>query len=107
MVITSHIATVYNDLMHVQILSDKKASKKESRKITRKNQPPSVKKGQHACISSSNVSTPDRCSSYYKEYVGKLESNFKESLTVANYKERFHHLLCWEEREHVKQLAER
>ena len=49
-------------------------------------------------------------SSFHKTRVSSLESNlylFDAPLTPENYQERFHHLLCWEEHEHIKQLAER
>ena len=78
--------------------------------MARKNQVAAVKQDQRACISSSNVSTPSMCSSFYKKRVSNLESNlclFDAPLTPENYQERFHHLLCWEESEHIKQLANR
>ena len=61
-------------------------------------------------ISSSNVSVHDGHSSFYNEYKDRLESHrhiLKEPLTADNYKEKFHFLLTWEEKEHDKQLAER
>jgi len=60
--------------------------------------------------SSSAIVVPARHSSFYNDYRAKLESNrhiLEEQLTSENYKEKFHHLLCWEEQEHDKQLAER
>lgn len=78
--------------------------------MARKNRPATDKRDQRVCISSPDVSTPAKCSSFYEKYSTRLESNthlFRDPLTAANYKERFHHLLCWEEKEHIKQLAER
>ena len=49
-------------------------------------------------------------STFYRNYAHKLESNsglLRSPLTVENYKEKFHHLLCLEEREHARQLAEK
>ena len=50
-------------------------------------------------------------SKFYNENKDKLLSYYKvlkkEGLTADNYKKRFHHLLCWEEQEHDKQLAQR
>ena len=40
----------------------------------------------------------------------KLESGcsiLEDELTPYNYKEKFHHLLCWEEKEHDKQISEK
>ena len=34
-------------------------------------------------------------------------SILKKPLTRENYREKFHHLLCWEEKEHSKILSER
>ncbi len=75
-----------------------------------KSQHAAVKKEQSLSISSPNVLVPAKCSSFYKDYNDKLESGYhllKEPLCKSNYKDKFHHLLCWEEREHIKQLAER
>ena len=84
-------------------------SKKEAKNLAAKEQ--HVTSGKVASsISSPNVATPPSHSSFYKEYKDKLESNceiLKEPLNAGNYKEKFHHLLCWEEQEHDKQLAER
>ena len=45
---------------------------------------------------------------YYERHKDELETNrLEDPLTVQNYKEKFHYLLCWEQREHEKQLAER
>ena len=57
-----------------------------------------------------SVTTPVRNSQYYNEYKDQLKANadlLKEPLVATNYKEKFHHLLCWEEQEHDKQLAQR
>ena len=83
-------------------------SKKEGKIIARKSQPRS--QFLKTCISSPNVAIPTNCSSFYQEYIDKLELNsslLKDRLTVQNYKEKFHHLLCWEEQEHIRQLSER
>ena len=61
-------------------------------------------------ISSLNVEVQARTSSFYQEYEAKLEMGLgilKSPLTEDNYKEKFHHLLCWEEKEHIKQLDKR
>ena len=45
---------------------------------------------------------------FFQKYREKLDTTmFKGPLTVANYQERFHHLLCWEEKEHMSILAKR
>ena len=45
---------------------------------------------------------------FYKEHKDKLEKAIIEkNLTRSNYKEKFHHLLCWEEREHEQVLTRR
>ena len=45
---------------------------------------------------------------FFQKYREKLDTMmFKGPLTVANYQERFHHLLCWEENEHMLILAKR
>jgi superfamily I DNA and/or RNA helicase/exoribonuclease R len=45
---------------------------------------------------------------FFQKYREKLDIQvFEEPLTVANYQERFHHLLCWEEKEHMSILAKR
>lgn len=77
--------------------------------MARKNEPASGQLSK-ACISSPNVIIPANSSAFYREYVSKLELNhwlLKEPLTADNYKEKFHHLLCWEEQEHIRQLTER
>ena len=35
------------------------------------------------------------------------ECIFQEPLTPGNYRKRYHHLLCWEEKEHMSILSER
>ena len=86
-----------------------KVSKKEAKNLAAKAQ--HVTSGKAASsISSPNVATPSSHSSFYYAYKDKLESNreiLKEPLRAGNYKEKFHHLLCWEEQEHDKQLTER
>ena len=45
---------------------------------------------------------------FYRELEGKLDMKvIQRKLTPENYKEKFHHLLCWEEKEHERLLAER
>lgn len=61
-------------------------------------------------ISSPNVCVPSKHSEFFEEYKDRLETDrhiLKEPLMVGNYKEKFHHLLSWEENEHNKQLSER
>ncbi len=61
-------------------------------------------------ISSLDVVTPVKHSSFYEEFMDKLESNrwlLDKPTTAENYKEKYHHLICWEEQEHEKQLTER
>lgn len=69
------------------------------------------KKDQLLNISSPNVATPACHSKFYEEYKDKLSGYYpvlkNEELTADNYTERFHHLLCWEEQEHDRQLAQR
>ena len=61
-----------------------------------------------SCISSSCVQTPACNSQSYNEYKERLTPELlKQQLTAETYKEKFHHLLCCEEQEHDKQLAER
>ena len=51
---------------------------------------------------------PVKYSAEYEKYKHLLNDRIlKENLTVDNYKEKFHHLLCHEEEEHARQLAER
>ena len=45
---------------------------------------------------------------YFFHYGDKLDERiFHGPLTLENYKKRFHHLLCWEEKEHVSILSDR
>ena len=45
---------------------------------------------------------------FYMQHKDLLDKAIIEKdLTRENYKEKFHHLLCWEEKEHEKLLAER
>lgn len=45
---------------------------------------------------------------FYKEHKDKLhKAVIEKKLTRSNYKEKFHHLLCWEEREHEQVLTSR
>ena len=47
---------------------------------------------------------------YFQKYKEKLNAQMFEkpyTLTVENYQESFHHLLCWEEKEHMSILANR
>ena len=49
-------------------------------------------------------------SSFLDEFKGELDADhpvLKEPLSPANYQQKFHHLLCWEELEHDKQLVQR
>ena len=81
-------------------------SKKDGKKMAAKEHGTS----KMGSISSPNVFVPSRHSEFFDEYKDKLEADYhllKEPLSTGNYKEKFHHLLCWEENEHNKQLAER
>ena len=94
---------IYIIILSQDLKNATKMSKREEKKIARKNLAAVVKQDQGASACS-------MCSSSYKAHVSSLESNshlFAAPLTPANYQERFHHLLWWEEREHIKQLAER
>ena len=45
---------------------------------------------------------------YFWKYEKKLDTQILERpLTVNTYRETFHHLLCWEEKEHMSILAKR
>ena len=47
---------------------------------------------------------------YFQKYKEKLNTQMFQkpyTLTVENYQESFHHLLCWEEKEHMSILANR
>ena len=45
-------------------------------------------------------------SDFYQQFEGQLSVNvIQNELTAENYKEKFHHLLCWEEKEHERLLA--
>ena len=47
---------------------------------------------------------------YFQKYKEKPNTQMFETpytLTVDNYQESFHHLLCWEEKEHMSILANR
>ena len=47
-------------------------------------------------------------SSFFKRVETELKiEDIKRELNVANYKEKFHKLLCWEEKEHITILHER
>ena len=47
-------------------------------------------------------------SDFYRQFEGQLSANvIRNELTAENYKEKFHHLLCWEEKEHERLLANR
>jgi len=47
-------------------------------------------------------------SKYFEEYRHKLSTNIiSKPLTIENYREKFHHLLCWEEKEHCDILTKR
>ncbi len=52
---------------------------------------------------------PRQHTDFYKRI--KLDEHsqaiIRSELTRENYKEKFHHLLCWEEKEHEKILADR
>ena len=51
---------------------------------------------------------PETHSKYFMKYKHKLDVElFKQELTRENYTEIFHHLLCWEEREHDNILQKR
>lgn len=69
-----------------------------------------IEVNQHLGINSPNAAFVHH-SKFYNEYKDKLLGYYpvlkKEGLTENNYKKRFHHLLCWEEQEHDKQLAQR
>ena len=50
----------------------------------------------------------DPSTSYFEKYRHNLQKSLdviSQSLTASNYKEKFHHLLCWEEEEHCKILT--
>ena len=54
------------------------------------------------------VDTSPKNTVYFLKYRDKLNIKvLSTALTVNNYQERFHHLLCWEEKEHMSVLAER
>ena len=62
------------------------------------------------CISSIGVNIPAQHSSFYDRFKHQLNPRSRvliSSLVADNYKEKFHHLLCWEEQEHDRLLAER
>ena len=66
------------------------------------------KKPSEVFVSSSCVSVPPSHSRMYHEFEHRLEKEqhiLEQNLTEENYKKKFHHLLCWEEREHDEQLA--
>ena len=55
-----------------------------------------------------DVPTQQQHTDFYKEHQNKLDKAIIEKrLTRSNYKEKFHHLLCWEEREHERVLTTR
>lgn len=87
-----------------------RVSKKEAKKMAAKSRLELEQEEKKRCISSPNVDVQARTSSFYQEYEAKLEMGLgilKSPLTEDNYKEKFHHLLCWEEKEHIKQLDKR
>ena len=100
---------------NLKILFDAKQDLKTAKKISKRKGKQLAAKSQQItdqrlCISSPNISTPTHHSSYYEKYKDKLEDSnpiMKEPLTAKNYKEKFHLLLCWEEKEHHRQLSER
>ena len=51
---------------------------------------------------------PEVHSTFYEQYKDKLDrKKLMEELTPDNYEEKFHHLLCWEEKEHDDLLKTR
>ena len=51
---------------------------------------------------------PETHSKYFIKYEHELDVKvLKQELTRENYTEKFHHLLCWEEREHDNILQKR
>ena len=82
-----------------------KLSKKANRRITAQNlrvQP--AKKRQHALPVDKNYTLSSH-SNFYKQYEDKLCLEAIDcELARENYKEKFHHLLCWEEMEHCRML---
>ena len=49
-------------------------------------------------------------SKYYEQHKFALVNDdalLQSNLTPENYKEKFHHLMCWEEKEHDDQLSKR
>lgn len=85
-----------------------KISKKKGKQLATRSQRTT---DQRLGIGSPNVSAPSHHSPFYEKYRDQLEDPdpniMKGQLTAENYRERFHHLLCWEEQEHYKQLTER
>ena len=60
-----------------------------------------------AAINPPVIREPDY-SDFYRQFEGQLNIDvIQNELTVENYKEKFHHLLCWEEKEHEQLLASR
>lgn len=96
----------------MQTLGDSsKVTRKEAKKIAAlAAQQISKNESAQKSISSPNVSVPTKSSSFYTNM--KQEMDLKsplltEEVTANNYVEKFRHLLCWEEQEHDKQLAQR
>lgn len=53
-----------------------------------------------------DLSVPIRYSNSYDQFKHQLSMDIlKEKLSVDNYKKKFHHLLCYEEKEHALQLV--
>ena len=50
----------------------------------------------------------DLSTSYFEKHNNNLQKSMdviSQPLTASNYKEKFHHLLCWEKEEHCKILT--
>ena len=50
----------------------------------------------------------EKCSTFMERVKGTLYiADIQQELTRENYKEKFHKLLCWEEKEHIDILGKR
>ena len=62
----------------------------------------------HQRTTLSPLTIPEVHSESFTQYKHQLHIEcLKEPLTQKNYVEKFHHLLCWEEQEHDKNLKQR
>ena len=98
-------------LLFIQVIGESsKVSKKEVKRLKAKEARNKhiSKKCSEVSLSSCGVSILPSHSPTYCEFEDRLQTDkhiLQQDLTPANYKDKFHLLLCWEELEHDERLA--